>query len=61
MIFDYEIFKLIWWLLIGVLLIGFVVIDGMDMGVVILFCLVGKIDVECWIVINIIGVYWDGN
>ena len=29
---DYETLKLIWWLLIGVLLIGFAIMDGHDMG-----------------------------
>ena len=29
---DYEILKIIWWLLIGVLLAGFAVMDGQDMG-----------------------------
>ena len=31
--FDYETLKLIWWLLVGVLLIGFAIMDGHDMGV----------------------------
>ena len=31
--FDYEILRLIWWVLIGVLLVGFAVTDGFDMGV----------------------------
>ncbi len=31
--FDYEILRLIWWILIGVLLVGFAVTDGFDMGV----------------------------
>src|SRR5438034_241847 len=30
MIFDYETLKLIWWALIGLLLIGFAVTDGFD-------------------------------
>ena len=30
---DYMTLKLIWWLLIGVLLIGFAIMDGHDMGV----------------------------
>ena len=30
---DYEVLRFIWWLLIGVLLIGFAVTDGFDMGV----------------------------
>ena len=31
--FDYLTLKLIWWLLVGVLLIGFAIMDGHDMGV----------------------------
>ena len=33
MIFDYETLKVIWWLFVGILLIGFAVSDGFDMGV----------------------------
>ncbi len=33
MFIDYEILKLIWWLFIGLLLAGFAVMDGQDMGV----------------------------
>ncbi|OUS74457.1 cytochrome d ubiquinol oxidase subunit II [Pseudoalteromonas sp. A601] len=61
MIFDYETLKFIWWLLIGVLLIGFAITDGMDMGVAILLRLVGKTDIERRTVINTIGAHWDGN
>ncbi|MFX8860369.1 hypothetical protein ABTM70_19690, partial [Acinetobacter baumannii] len=28
---DYEILKFIWWVLVGALLIGFAITDGMDM------------------------------
>ena len=31
--FDYESLRLIWWLLMGVLLIGFALTDGFDLGV----------------------------
>ena len=30
---DYETLRLIWWALLGVLLIGFAVMDGFDLGV----------------------------
>ncbi|VTR33802.1 Cytochrome d ubiquinol oxidase subunit 2 [Serratia fonticola] len=30
--FDYEVLRFIWWLLVGILLIGFAVTDGFDMG-----------------------------
>lgn len=61
MIFDYETFKVLWWVLIGVLLIGFAITDGMDMGVAMLLRLVGKTDSERRVVINTVGAHWDGN
>ena len=59
--FDYMTLKLIWWLLIGVLLIGFAIMDGHDMGVGTLLPFVGKTDVERRVVINTIAPHWDGN
>lgn len=61
MIFDYETLKMLWWLSIGILLIGFAITDGMDMGVAMLLRLVGKTDSERRTVINTIGPHWDGN
>lgn len=59
--FDYEVLRFIWWLLIGVLLIGFAVTDGFDMGVGILLPVIGKTDNERRIMINSIAPHWDGN
>ena len=42
--FDYEILKFIWWILVGALLIGFAITDGMDMGVGSLLPFVAKTD-----------------
>lgn len=61
MLFDYETLKLIWWALIGALLIGFAITDGMDMGVGTLLPFVGKTDSERRVVINTVGAHWDGN
>ncbi|WP_275099533.1 cytochrome d ubiquinol oxidase subunit II [Sedimenticola hydrogenitrophicus] len=61
MIFDYETLKLIWWVLIGVLLIGFVITDGFDMGVGALLPFLGRNDDERRVIINTIGPHWDGN
>lgn len=58
---DYEILKLIWWLFVGVLLIGFVVMDGQDMGVGSLLPFLGKNDTERRIMINSVAPHWDGN
>jgi cytochrome d ubiquinol oxidase subunit II len=53
--------RFIWWVLIGVLLIGFAVTDGFDMGVGILVRIIGKTDTERRVMINSIAPHWDGN
>ncbi len=58
---DYEILRLIWWVLLGVLLIGFAAMDGFDLGVETLLPFIAKTDVERRIVINTIGPVWEGN
>jgi cytochrome bd ubiquinol oxidase subunit II len=58
---DYETLKIIWWLLVGVLLVGFAIMDGHDMGVGTLLPFVGRNDVERRVVINTVGPHWDGN
>ena len=59
--FDYEVLRFVWWLLIGVLLIGFAVTDGFDMGVGMLSRVIGRTDVDRRIMINSIAPHWDGN
>ncbi|HQO17388.1 MAG TPA: cytochrome d ubiquinol oxidase subunit II, partial [Methylotenera sp.] len=59
--FDYETLKLIWWLFIGILLIGFAVMDGFDMGVASWLPFLGKTDEERRVIINTIGPTWEGN
>ena len=59
--FDYSTLKIIWWLLVGVLLVGFAIMDGHDMGVGTLLPFVGRDDVERRVVINTVGPHWDGN
>ncbi len=61
MLFDYETMKLIWWVLVGVLLIGFAITDGFDMGACALLPLLGKTDAERRVVINTVGPHWEGN
>ena len=58
---DYPTLKIIWWLLVGVLLIGFAIMDGHDMGVGTLLPFVGKTDDERRVVINSVGMHWEGN
>ena len=59
--FDYEVLRFIWWLLIGVLLVGFAITDGFDMGVGALVPIIGKTDNERRVMINSIAPHWDGN
>ena len=61
MIADYETLKLIWWVLVGVLLIGFALTDGFDMGVGALLPFLGKNDDQRRIIINTVGPHWEGN
>jgi cytochrome d ubiquinol oxidase subunit II len=61
MILDYETLKIIWWLFVGVLLIGFAITDGFDLGVGTLLPFVGKNDKQRRVIINSIGPTWDGN
>ena len=58
---DYEVLRVIWWALIGVLLIGFAVTDGFDMGVGALLPILGRTDNERRVMINTIAPHWDGN
>lgn len=61
MILDYETLKFIWWILVGALLIGFAIADGMDMGVGNLLPFIGRTDDERRVMINTVGPHWDGN
>ena len=58
---DYETLRVIWWLLMGVLLIGFALADGFDLGVAALLPFVARNDVERRMVINTVGATWEGN
>lgn len=59
--FDYTTLRFIWWGLLGVLLIGFAIMDGFDLGVGFLLPLVAKNDTEKRITLNTIGPVWEGN
>ena len=58
---DYETLRLIWWALLGVLLIGFAIMDGFDLGIASILHLVARTDTERRIVINVVGPVWEGN
>ncbi|MBN9477939.1 MAG: cytochrome d ubiquinol oxidase subunit II [Bordetella sp. SCN 67-23] len=58
---DYDVLRLIWWALLGILLIAFALTDGFDLGTGMLLPFVGRTDVERRVVINTIGPVWEGN
>src|SRR6201993_1019131 len=57
----YFVFKIVWWALLGVLLMGLAIMVGMDMGVGALLRYVGRTDTERRVALNIIAPHWDGN
>jgi len=58
---DYPTLRVIWWLLLGILLIGFAIMDGFDLGVGILLPFVARTDGERRVAINTVGPVWEGN
>ena len=58
---SYETLTFIWFVLLGVLLCGYAVLDGFDLGVGILHPFIAKDDRERRLVMNSIGPLWDGN
>tara|TARA_B100001123_G_scaffold114459_1_gene133449 strand:+ start:2336 stop:3490 length:1155 start_codon:yes stop_codon:yes gene_type:complete len=58
---DYDVMRLVWWLLLGVLLIGLAIMDGTNYGVCTLVPFIGKNDTERRIVLNTVEPYWEGS
>ena len=59
--FDYETLRIIWWLLLGLLLIGFAVTDGYDLGIAALLRLFARNDDERRALLETIEPVWEGN
>jgi cytochrome d ubiquinol oxidase subunit II len=59
--FDYETLRLIWWAILGVLLIGFAIMDGFDLGVGAIFRFVGRTDEERRVLLETVEPVWEGN
>jgi cytochrome d ubiquinol oxidase subunit II len=58
---DYDTLRLIWWVLLGVLLTGFALTDGYDLGVATLLPFVARNDEERRLTINAIAANWEGH
>lgn len=58
---EYQFLRLLWWAVLGILLIGIAVMDGFDMGSAILLPFVGRGDMDRRVIINTVGPVWEGN
>lgn len=59
--FDYATLRVIWWAILGALLIGFAVTDGFDLGVGAIFRFVGRTDDERRALLASVEPVWEGN
>jgi cytochrome d ubiquinol oxidase subunit II len=59
--FDYETLRVLWWLLLGALLIGFAIMDGFDLGVAALLRVLAREDAERRALLETIEPVWEGN
>jgi cytochrome d ubiquinol oxidase subunit II len=58
---DFETLRVIWWLILGTLLIGFAIMDGFDLGVGTIFRFAGQTDEERQALLASIEPVWEGN
>ena len=58
---DYETLRVIWWLILGVLLIGFAITDGFDMGVAAIFRFISRSEDERHALLSSVEPVWEGN
>lgn len=59
--FDYATLRVIWWALLGTLLIGFAIMDGFDFGVAGLLKVLGRDNEERLVLLEGIEPTWEGN
>ena len=60
-LFDYATLRVIWWLIIGVLLVGFAITDGFDLGLGVSFTYLGRTDAERRALLSSVEAVWEGN
>ncbi len=56
-----ELLQNTWFILVGVLLVGYSILDGFDLGIGVLFPWLAKKDKEKQALFNAIAPFWDGN
>ena len=60
-LFDYAALRVIWWLIIGVLLMGFAITDGFDLGLGASFTYLGRTEAERRALLSSVEPVWEGN
>jgi len=58
---NYEALRVIWWAILGTLLVGFALTDGFDLGVGAIFRFVGRTDEERRALLASVEPVWEGN
>ncbi len=58
---SYETLRVIWWLILGVLLMGFAITDGFDLGLGASFTFLGRTDAERRALLSSVEPVWEGN
>ena len=58
---DYTTLRVIWWAILGTLLIGFAIMDGFDFGVAGLLRVLGRDNEERKVLLEGIEPTWEGN
>jgi len=58
---DYATLRVIWWLILGLLLMGFAITDGFDLGLGASFTFLGRTDAERRALLSTVEPVWEGN
>lgn len=58
---DYSTLKVIWWILLGILLMGFAITEGFDFGIMLLMPFITEDDGDRRVLMNTVGPVWEGN
>lgn len=61
MVLNFDLLRILWWLILGLLLIGFAVMDGFDLGVAAVFRFLGRTDEERRALLAAVEPVWEGN
>jgi cytochrome d ubiquinol oxidase subunit II len=58
---DYATLRVIWWFILGLLLMGFAITDGFDLGLGASFTFLGRTDAERRALLATVEPVWEGN